>query len=154
MNAISTARWPVKHLLLCCTDCMLLLTATLCISSGVGTTGALAAGTPMIIAVSRACPYTACTFFTPTLIALSCSARTDVLSCSAGAETDRFFPMPTKFQFMESAFSCFMVSILLKTLMSVNDWYSALYPELLSNHSSVLCYNETESQAVSAWPFV
>jgi len=42
----------------------------------VGTTGALAAGTPMIIVVSRACPYTACTFFTPTLIALSCSART------------------------------------------------------------------------------
>ena len=57
--------------------------------SGIGTTGtlgagALGAGAPMKIVVSRACPHTTCSFFTRALITLSCSARTNVLSCSAG----------------------------------------------------------------------
>ena len=62
--------------------------------------GALGAGAPVKIVVSRACSYITCSVFTPTLIALSCSARTDVLSCSAGtdvAEVDRSFLMPTNF---------------------------------------------------------
>ena len=42
--------------------------------------GTLGAGIPMRIVISRVCPYTTCSFFTPTSIALSCSARTDVLS--------------------------------------------------------------------------
>jgi len=39
-------------------------------------------------------------FFAPNSIALSCSARTDVLNCSVGtdgAETDKFFLLPTNF---------------------------------------------------------
>ena len=44
-------------------------------TSGVGGTGALGASAPVKIVVS-----------TPTLIALSCSARTDVLSCSVGTD--------------------------------------------------------------------
>ena len=67
---------------------------------GIGTTEALGAGTSMKIcgvmslAGCALIPHVvSCSFVTPTSIALSSSARTDVLSCSAGtdgAETDRY----------------------------------------------------------------
>jgi len=66
--------------------------------SGVRTTGAPLAGAPVKNVVNRTCPYKPCSFFTPTSIALSCSARTDELSCSTGtdgAETDSFFCQQT-----------------------------------------------------------
>ena len=91
--------------------------------SGVGTTGALGAGAPVKIVVSRACPYSMCSFITPTSIALSCSSRTDVLSCSAGtdgAEMDRFF-FCQQTSVVVSALSCFVVSIILKIPMFVYD---------------------------------
>ena len=43
------------------------------LSSDVGTLGALGAGAPVKIVVSRAYPYTMCSFFTPTSSVLSCS---------------------------------------------------------------------------------
>jgi len=73
--------------------------------------------------------------FTQTSIALSCSARTDVLNCSAGTdgtETDRFFCQ--KPFSVRGAFSWFEAGVLLKTPMFLNDCYPFLF---IQNHSAI-----------------
>jgi len=86
-------------------------------------------------------------------ITLSCSARTNVLSCSVGtdgAEKDSLSFANKLLQFAASAFSCFVVSILLKTPTFVNDWYlfQIFYP--FGDHPTVLRDDELEPKAVSA----
>jgi len=93
-------------------------------SSGIGTTGALGMPAPIKIIVSSIYQHSFCI---PTSIALSCSARTDVLNCSAGTdgtEMDRFFCQQTSSA--HGAFSWFEASVLLKTLMFLNDCHSFL----------------------------
>jgi len=87
-----------------------------------------------------------CSFFIPTSIALSCSARTDVLNCSAGtdgAETDRFFLLPTNFFSLRCFFLTWGKCIIENS--DVSQWL--LLVSFIQNHSAItqLFYVTTSS---------
>jgi len=111
-------------------------------------------GAPLwkLLLTGHALAYTTCSFFTPTSITLSCSARTDVLSCSAGPETprqiDSFFCQQTSSVCGERFFLyCGKYKI-----ENSDICQCFFYPESLSNHPTVVSDNELEPEAVSAWP--
>ena len=100
---------------------------------------------------SRVYPCATCTLFIPTSIALSCSARTDVLSCSVGTDgaerqVARFFCQQTSsvfcecfFLFFVSAFSC----LPLFSLLLLHDFCSGQNQQFLCSYSSAFLFEIT-----------
>ena len=120
------------------------------LASGVGTTGAPGAGTPVKVFISRACPYTMCSFITSTSIALSCSAGTD------GTETDIFFLLPTNFFSHGECFFLFRGKHIIEN-SDVCQWLVLV--SYIQNHSAItqLFYVMTSLSLMllaSAWPFM
>ena len=91
--------------------------------------------------------FTTCSFITPTSIALSCSARTEVLSCSAGTdgkETDIFFCQQTSTVRGECFFLFRSKSIFIEN-SDVCQWLVLV--SFIQNHSTItqLFYVTTNS---------